>query len=133
MVQKVANGQAQQYVKQFWRNYSKPQDLVAEELFFDQVCRKTRDKDGNQTYLLDKAGHRIFYQIDYFLNSEIDILNEDQKQLLLTDPRYLDPITGKTKIFPYKTLLSITRTLTEADNNEWLKARWSWEGLKRDK
>jgi hypothetical protein len=133
MVQKVANGQAQQYVKQFWRNYSKPQDLVAEELFFDQVCRKTRDKVGNQTYLLDKAGHRIFFQIDYFLNSEIDILNEDQKQLLLTDPRYLDPITGKTKIFPYKTLLSITRTLTEADNNEWLKARWSWEGLKRDK
>jgi hypothetical protein len=53
--------------------------------------------------------------------------------MLLADPRYKDPVTGKPRIFPYKTLLSVVRVQTEADGKEWLKAKWSWEGLRRDK
>ena len=51
----------------------------------------------------------------------------------MQDPRYKDPATGKLKIFPYKVLLSVVRTLTEADGKEWLKARWTWEALDRAK
>ena len=127
LTQKLIKGHEKHY------KYSKPIELKAEEYFFERVCRKTRDENGNQVALVDKQGNPVFYQLQYFLDSEIDILNEDQKQVLLQDPRFKDPVTGKVKIFPYKTLLSFVRVLTEADNKEWLKSKWSWEGLRRDK
>ena len=42
-------------------------------------------------------------------------------------------MTGKLKIFPYKTLFTVVRILTEADEREWLKTRWNWEALNRAK
>ena len=113
--------------------YQKPIDLIAEEQFEEKVCRKTRNSDGNQVPLLDKQGNKVFYQLQYFLDSEVDVLNEDQKHILLQDPRFKDPVTGRTKVFPYKILLSVTRVLTEADGKEWLMGRWAWEGMRRDK
>ena len=106
---------------------------MAYELFFDQVCRKTRDLDGKQVPMLNKLGDPVYYQLQYFLDSEEENMSEEQKEILLQDPRYKDPITGKVKTFPYKTLLSFVRVQTEADNKEWLKAKWVWEGLRRDK
>src|SRR5215217_4301956 len=76
--------------------YTKPVDLVAYERFFEQVCRKKKDEQGNQIPLVDKQGNPVFYQLQYFLDSEIDILNEEQKQMLLGDPGFKDSATGKT-------------------------------------
>jgi hypothetical protein len=113
--------------------YTKPQDLIAYELFFNQVCRKKKNEEGNQVPVVDKQGNPIFYQLQYFLDSETDTLSEEHKKMLLDDPRFKDAATGKTKVFPYKILLSVVRVQTEADNKEWLKVRWSYEGLRRDK
>ena len=75
----------------------------------------------------------MYYQLQYFLDSDSDVINEDQKQMLLQDPSYRDPSTGGVKIFPYKNLLGVQRILTEADGKEWLVSRWMWEGLRKDK
>jgi hypothetical protein len=53
--------------------------------------------------------------------------------MLLQDPRYRDPATGEIKKFPYKQLLSVIRVLTDVDGKEWLKVKWMWEGLRKDK
>jgi hypothetical protein len=68
--------------------------------------------------LLDKEGNPIYYQLQYFLDSDTDTLNEEQKQMLLLDPRYRDPATGEIKKFPYKQLLSVIRVLTEVNGKE---------------
>ena len=73
--------------------------------------------------MLNKLGDPVYYQLQYFLDSEEENMSEEQKEILLQDPRYKDPITGKVKTFPYKTLLSFVRVQTEADNKEWLKAK----------
>jgi hypothetical protein len=113
--------------------YQKPPELIKYEMFFEKTCRKTRDAQGNQVPLLDKNGNPVFFQLQYLIDSDVDNLSEDQKQIVLQDPRYKDPATGKLKVFPYKTLLGVVRVQTQADNKEWLKARWTWEGLQRDK
>jgi hypothetical protein len=113
--------------------YEKPHELLKEELFLNRVCRKTRDDEGNETVVKDKQGNPVFYQLKYFLESDSDLPNEDQQQLLLQDPRYNDPVTGKARIFPYKTLINVVRVQTQTDNKEWLTAFWGWEGLGRDK
>ena len=107
--------------------------MVAEERFYQLVCRQTRDAKGSTIPLLDKEGNPIYYQLQYFLDSDTDTLNDEQKQMLLQDPRYRDPATGEIKKFPYKQLLSAIRVLTEADGKEWLKVKWMWEGLRKDK
>ena len=101
--------------------YYRPADVVAEERFYQLVCRQTRDAKGNTIPLLNKEGNPIFYQLQYFLDSDTDTLNEEQKQMLLQDPRYRDPATGEIKKFPYKELRSVIRVLTEVDGKEWLK------------
>ncbi len=113
--------------------YFRPAELTEEERFFKITCRQTRDSNGNQVPLLDKDGNPVFNQLQYFLDSDTEVLNEEQKQMLLQDPRYRDPATGEIKKFPYKQLISITRVLTEVDGRKWLIARWMWEGLRRDK
>jgi hypothetical protein len=91
-------------------SYTKPHELIKEELWFNRVCRKTRDDEGNETMLKDKQGNPVYYQLKYFLESDdADVLSEDQKNMLLQDPRYTDPMTGKVKIFPYKTLMYVVR------------------------
>ena len=88
---------------------------------------------GIQFPLLDKEGKPVYYQLQYFLDSDSDVINEDQKQMLLQDPSYRDPSTGEVKIFPYKQLLGVQRILTEANGMEWMVTRWMWEGLRKDK
>ena len=111
--------------------YHKQIELIAEEQFFDKVCRKTRNSDGDEVPLLDKNGNPEYYQLGTILDLEVQTgtITEEQKSILLQDPRFKDPATQKLKIFPHKVLLSVTRTLTEADGREWLKTRWQWEGL----
>jgi hypothetical protein len=113
--------------------YQKPPELIKYEMFFEKTCRKTRDEKGNQVPLVDKQGNPVFYQLEQLLQSDVDNLSDDQRQIVLQDPRYRDPATGKIKQFPYKTLLGVVRVLTEADGKQWLKTRWTWEGLQRDK
>ena len=67
------------------------------------------------------------------MDSDTDTLNEEQKQILLQDPRYRNPSTGEIKKFAYKELLSVIRVLTEVDGKEWLKVKWMREGLRKDK
>ena len=95
--------------------------MVAEERFYQLVCRQTRDSKGNTIPLLNKEGNPIYYQLQYFLDSDTDTLNEEQKQMLLLDPIYRDPTTNEIKKFPYKQFLSVIRGLTEVDGKEWLK------------
>jgi hypothetical protein len=85
--------------------------------------------------MLDKQGNPVFYQLQHLLDLEIETgnLTEEQRDILLQDPQYKDPVTGKLKVFPHKTLMRVARTLTEADGKEWFTAFWSWEGLQRDK
>ena len=113
--------------------YQKSLGILDEERFFNLVCRKTHDAKGNPGPLLDKEGNPVYYQLQYFLDSDSDVINEDQKQMLLQDPSYRDPSTGEIKIFPYKQLRGIIRVLTEADGKEWLVHSWMWEGLRKDK
>lgn len=84
---------------------------------------------------MDRHGDPVFFQLQHplDLDTEAGTLTEEQQAVLLQDPRYKDPATGKLKTFPYKILLSVVRTMTEADGREWLKARWTWEGLNRAK
>lgn len=82
---------------------------------------------------MDKEGNPVYYQLQYFLDSDSDVINEEQKQMLLQDPSYRDQSTGEVKIFPYKNLLGVQRILTEANGKEWLVTRWMWEGLRKDK
>jgi hypothetical protein len=37
-------------------------------------------------------GKPIYYQLQYFLDSDTDTLNEEQKQMLLLDLRYRDQL-----------------------------------------
>jgi hypothetical protein len=67
------------------------------------------------------------------MESDAEVLNEDQKQMLQQDPRYKDPVTGESKKFPYKELKGMIRVLTEEDGKEWLKTKWMYEGMRRDK
>jgi hypothetical protein len=113
--------------------YNRPYTIVDEERFFNLVCRKTRDNKGNPVPLLDGQGNPVYYQLQYFLDSDSDVLNEEQKQMLLQDPNYRDPTTGEIKKFPYKQLLGVQRVLTEVDGKEWLVHSWMWEGLRKDK
>jgi hypothetical protein len=113
--------------------YIKPATLADEERFFQQTCRQTRNKEGEQVPLLDEKGDPIFYQLQYFIDSDTEVLNPDQKQMLLQDPRFKDPATGQIKKFPYKTLRGMVRVLTEDDGKEWLTTSWTYEGLRRDK
>ena len=83
--------------------------------------------------MLDKEGNPIYYQLQYFLDSDTDVLNEEQKQMLLLNPSYRDPSNGEIKKFPYKKQLGVTRVLTEVDGKEWLVTSWMWEGLRKDK
>ena len=69
--------------------YYRPADVLAEERFYHLVCRQTRDAKGNSIPLLDKEGNPIYYQLQYFLDSDTDTLNEEQIQMLLQDARYL--------------------------------------------
>ena len=87
--------------------YQKSLGILDEERFFNLVCRKTHDAKGNPVPLLDKEGNPVYYQLQYFLDSDSDVINEDQKQMLLQDPSYRDPSTGEIKIFPYKQLRGI--------------------------
>ena len=82
---------------------------------------------------MDKEGKPVYYQLQYFLDCDSDVINEDQKQLLLQDPIYRDPATGEIKIFPYKQLRGVQRVLTEANGKEWLVHSWMWEGLRKIK
>ena len=111
--------------------YQRPVGIIDEERFFNLVCRKTHDAKGNPVPLLDKEGKPVYYQLQYFLDSDSDVINEDQKQMLLQDPSYRDPATGEIKIFPYKQLLGVQRVLTEANGKEWLVHSWMWEGLRK--
>ena len=113
--------------------YYRPADVLSEERFYHLVCRQTRDAKGNNIPLLDKEGNPIYYQLQYFLDSDTDTLSEEQKQMLLLNPRYRDPTTGEIKKFPYKELRGVIRVLTEVDGKEWLKVKWMWEGLRKDK
>jgi hypothetical protein len=113
--------------------YQRPYTIIDEERFFNLVCRKTHDSKGNPVPLLDKGGKPVYYQLQYFLDSDSDVINEEQKQILLQDPSYRDPATGEIKTFPYKNLLGVQRILTEVDGKEWLASRWMWEGLRKDK
>jgi hypothetical protein len=67
--------------------YYKPAALTSEEDFYKKTCRQTRNKEGDQVSLLDEKGDPIFYQLQYFLDSDSEVLNEDQKQMLLYNPR----------------------------------------------
>jgi hypothetical protein len=69
--------------------YQRSLGIIDEERFFNLVCRKTHDAKGNPVPLLDKEGNPIYYQLQYFLDSDSDVINEDQKQMLLQDARYL--------------------------------------------
>jgi hypothetical protein len=113
--------------------YYRSAPLEDEERFYRLTCRQTRNKEGHQIPLLDNQGNPIFYQLQYFLDSDTEVLNEDQKQMLLQNPRFKDPATGQIKKFPYKTLRGMIRVLTEEDGKEWLVTTWMYEGLKRDK
>jgi hypothetical protein len=113
--------------------YYKPAELTAEERFYQLTCRQTRDRQGNQVPLLDEKGDPIFYQLQYFLDSDTEVLNEDQKLMLQQNPRFKDPATGQIKKFPYKNLRGMIRVLTEEDGKEWLVTTWMYEGLRRDK
>ena len=113
--------------------YQRSVGILDEERFFNLVCRKTHDAKGNPVPLLDKEGKRVFYQLQYFLDSDSDVITDDQKKLLLQDPSYRDAATGEIKIFPYKQLLGVQRVKTEANEKEWLVSRWMWEGLRKDK
>jgi hypothetical protein len=114
-------------------HYRRPAEIVAEENFFQMVCRKTRDNQGNPVPLLYGQGNPVYYQLQYFLDSDSDVMNEEQRQMLLQDPSYRDPATGEIKKFPYKQLLGVGRVLTQVDGKEWLTERWMWEGLRKDK
>lgn len=113
--------------------YQRSVGILDEERFFSLVCRKTHDAKGKPVPLLDKEGNPVYYQLQYFLDSDSDVINDEQKQLLLQDPSYSDPATGEIKIFPYKSLLGVQRVKTEANEKEWLVSRWMWEGLRKDK
>lgn len=113
--------------------YQKSIGLLDEERFYNLVCRKTHDNKGNPMPLLDEQGKPVYFQLQYFLDSDSDVINDEQNQLLLQDPSYRDPATGEIKIFPYKQLLGCIRVLTEVDGKEWLVSRWMWEGLRKDK
>jgi hypothetical protein len=65
--------------------------------------------------MLDKEGNPIYYQPQYFFDSDTDTLNEEQKEMLLQDLRYRDPATSGIKKFPYNELLSVIREFTEVD------------------
>jgi hypothetical protein len=90
--------------------YQKPPELIKYEMFFEKTCRKTRDSQGNQVPLLDKNGNPIFFQLQHLIDSDVDNLSEDQRQIVLQDPRYKDAATGKLKVFPYKTLLGCCKS-----------------------
>ena len=81
--------------------------------------------------LLDKEGNPIYYQLQYFLESDTDTLNEEQKQMLLQAIQ--GSATGEIKKFPYKQCYPYIRVLTEVDGKEWLKVKWMWEGLRKVK
>ena len=66
--------------------YQKSLGILDEERFFNLVCRKTHDAKGNPVPLLDKEGNPVYYHLQYFLDSDSDVINEDQKQMLLQDP-----------------------------------------------
>ena len=48
--------------------YEKQIELIAEEQFFEKVCRKTRDSEGKQIPLLDKHGQPVFFQLQHLLD-----------------------------------------------------------------
>jgi len=116
-------------------SYTEPMELRKEKLFYERVCKKSQDSEGKEVQMLDKNGNPVFYQLAALLQLEIETGNitEEKRDILLQDPQYKDPVTGNLKVFPYKTLMHITRVLTEADGREWLTTFWSWEGLQRDK
>jgi hypothetical protein len=115
--------------------YTESHELRKEKLFYKRVCKKTQDSEGKEVMMVGKNGEPVFYQLQALLDLEIltGNITEEKRDILLQDPQYKDPVTGNLKVFPYKTLMHITRVLTEADGKEWLTTFWSWEGLQRDK
>ena len=85
--------------------YLRPAEVVAEERFYQLVCRQTSDQREIQFLLLDKEGNPVYYQLQFFLDSDTDTLNDEQKQMLLQDPRYWDPATGRDKEIPIQAIV----------------------------
>ena len=96
--------------------YQRSVGIIDEERFFNLVCRKTHDTKGNPVPLVDKEGKPVYYQLQYFLDSDSDVINDEQKQLLLQDPTYQGSCYWRDKDISVQTT---ARSPTRFNRSQW--------------